>query len=78
MLKALEATLSWMTNVNINDPATLGRQIMAAMEKAGYDKETLDDAAVALVRGPCSVPNMMGDEDDEYEDPDGSDLEFTK
>lgn len=68
MVKALEAALCWMTNVNINDPATLGRQIMAAMEKAGYDKETLDDAAVALVRGPCSVPNMMGEDDDDDDD----------
>lgn len=76
MRKALESTLSWMTNVNVNDPATLGRQIMTALEKAGVDKETLDLAAVALVRGPCAVPNMMGEGDDD--DPDGSDLEFTR
>lgn len=63
MYKALEATLCWMTNVNTNDPATLGRQIMAALESAGYDNEALNDAAVALVRGPCAVPNLMGDDD---------------
>lgn len=64
MRKALEYTLSWLTNCNVNDPATLGRMIMAALEKSGMDKETLDSAAVALVRGPCSVPNMMGEDDE--------------
>lgn len=56
---ACEFMLAWLCNCNLTDPATLGRQIMAAMEKAGYGKGELDDAAVALVRGPCSVPNMM-------------------
>jgi hypothetical protein len=66
MYSALESVLSWLTNCNVSDPATLGRQIMLALEHAGYDKQTLDDAAVALVRGPCSVPNLMPEwEDDE-------------
>jgi hypothetical protein len=62
LLAACEATLAWLTNVNTNDPATLARQIMTALEKAGCDKARLDDAAVAIVRGPCSVPNLIGEE----------------
>ena len=65
MRKALESTLSWMTNVNVNDPATLGRQIMAALEESGVPKDELDAAAVCLVRGPCAVPNLMNDDPDE-------------
>lgn len=62
LLAACEAALAWLTNVNVSDPATVGRKLMSALENAGYDKEMLDAAAVALVRGPCSVPNLCGDE----------------
>ena len=61
LLLVCEWMLAWLTNVNTADPTELARMIMVAMEKAGYDKAKLDNAAVALVRGPCSCPNMMGD-----------------
>jgi len=64
LFAACEATLVWLTNHNANDPASLARLIMGALERAGYDKTALEDAAIALGRSPFSVPNMLGDDDD--------------
>lgn len=45
LFAACESALAWLCNVNVSDPATVARQLMAAMQKAGYDQATLDEAA---------------------------------
>lgn len=68
MYAALESVLTYFTNVNTSDPATVAREVMAALEAAGASKADLDAAAVALVRGPCSLANLADFHDSELEE----------
>lgn len=51
LLKACEAVLMFLTNVNTIEPGELVAKLLTSMDAAGYDRDQLDDAAMALLKG---------------------------
>lgn len=69
---ALESTLMFLTNVNSIEPSELAEKVIAALEKAGMDKESADDARTAMANGPCSLQDSGDFVSCEYCDGDGA------
>lgn len=57
MTTALETVLMYMTNVNSVEPVTVANRVIQSLKKAGYDEQSLDDAAASMLMGVSSLPS---------------------
>jgi|GEM_PF-3826873 len=51
LLAAGEITLAFLTNVNSYEPHEVAAAMVRAMANAGFDKDKLDDIAMAMLHG---------------------------
>jgi hypothetical protein len=51
MHDALEMVMAWMTNVNVAEPHEIAAKVINALKAAGYDRNALDFAAMAMISG---------------------------
>jgi hypothetical protein len=55
LVRVLGMWLMYMTNVNTYEPSEIGTATIAALSKAGFDKDELEIAAIATLKGAAHL-----------------------